>query len=139
MYKYHTDGTTPTTKAVFVFGSNLAARHGAGAAKEAKKYGASHKIAFGRSGMSYAIPTKNSYMNTLPITHIAKHVDTFKQYASEHPDEIFFVTRIGCQLAGYTDAEIAPLFANSPSNCDFAKEWKPYLEFANNQLHFNFD
>lgn len=33
--KFHTDGTLPMAGDIFVFGSNLAGRHGAGAAKVA--------------------------------------------------------------------------------------------------------
>ena len=44
---------------IFVFGSNLAGRHGKGAALDAKnKYGAIYGVGFGRTGNSYAIPQK---------------------------------------------------------------------------------
>ena len=43
---------------VFVFGSNEAGRHGKGAAKTARQWGASLGQAEGRQGATYAIPTK---------------------------------------------------------------------------------
>ena len=45
-------------KHIFVFGSNLAGRHGAGSALHAaKRYGAQRGIGEGRTGDAYAIPT----------------------------------------------------------------------------------
>src|ERR1035438_7603021 len=53
---------------IFVFGSNLAGRHGAGAALTAKMfYGAKLGNGVGMSGESYAIPTKSYAIKTLPI------------------------------------------------------------------------
>lgn len=129
LYKYHVDGTLPKNGEVFVFGSNLAGVHGAGAAKVANlKYGAKYGKGFGRMGQSYAIPTKNIRIETLPIINIADWVKFFKDYVKTVPEETFFVTRIGCGLAGYTDDQIAPLFRNSNFNCNFPEQWKEYLE-----------
>ena len=45
---------------IFVFGSNLAGRHGAGAALyAARKYGAKYGVGVGRTGDAYALPTKD--------------------------------------------------------------------------------
>lgn len=47
-------------KMIFVFGSNEAGRHGAGAAKTAMRYhGAEYGKGFGHYGNSFAIPTKD--------------------------------------------------------------------------------
>ena len=32
------------------------------------------------------------------------------QFARSHPEKFFYVTRIGCGIAGFTDKQIAPLF-----------------------------
>jgi hypothetical protein len=40
-----------------------------------------------------------------------------------HPELTFKVTRIGCGLAGWADAVVAPLFAESPDNCLFDEAW----------------
>ena len=98
---------------IFVFGSNLAGKHGAGAAKVAlDKFGAKYGIGIGRVGNSYAIPTKDHNINTLSIEDIKIFVDELFNYISFTKDKIFYITEIGCGLAGYTIKDIAPLFKN---------------------------
>lgn len=110
---------------VFVFGSNLAGRHGKGAALCAlNNYGAIYGCGIGRQGNSYAIPTKSERLNTLPLHAIAEHVAEFLRYASQHHGEQFLVTRIGCGLAGYTDRDIAPMFRCAPENCVLPHGWR---------------
>lgn len=110
---------------IFVFGSNAAGRHGAGAAKFAHEHrGAIYGQGSGRQGQSYGIPTKDKYLKTLPLTVIKLHVAEFLAYAREHPDAHFEVTRIGCGLAGYRDKQIAPLFAGAPKNCELPVGWR---------------
>lgn len=116
-------------KQIFVFGSNLAGIHGAGAAKEAMRlHGAEFGIGVGRTGNSYGIPTKDKNILTMPLNAIETYVKAFCDYAQKHDKESFFVTRLGCGLAGYSDSDIAPLFKNAPSNCILPIEWKPYLD-----------
>ena len=92
---------------VFVFGSNLAGMHGGGAAYAAfKKFEAIWGRGVGLQGQSYAIPTMQGGVET-----IRPYVDDFIDFAKAHPDLFFYVTRIGCGIAGFADAEIAPLFA----------------------------
>ena len=94
---------------IFVFGSNLAGMHGGGAAiVAAQKFGAVMGQGVGLQGQSYAIPTMQGGVET-----IAPYVDEFVNFAEEHPEMIFLVTRIGCGIAGFTDEEIAPLFAGA--------------------------
>lgn len=128
--KYHKDRSVPTPGSkIFVFGSNLAGRHGAGAAKLAlQKYGARYGVGAGAQGSSYAIPTKDFDIDTMPIERIKPYIDRFIKFTYEHPKLEFFVTRIGCGLAGYKDQDIAPLFKGCNTNCSFAEEWKPYIE-----------
>jgi hypothetical protein len=96
---------------VFVFGSNLAGIHGAGAAKDALKFGAVKMQGEGHFGQTYALPTKSyNYKITLSLDQIAGHVSKFIEYAISHPQLTFLVTPIGCGLAGYSPNEIAPLF-----------------------------
>lgn len=109
---------------VFVFGSNLAGRHGKGSALWALKFhGAVYGQAEGRQGKSYAIPTKNVNLRPLSLTDIGAGVEKFIDYAAEHSQERFFVVRIGCGLAGYADAEIAPMFVDAPANCILDPIW----------------
>jgi hypothetical protein len=102
---------------IFVFGSNLAGRHGKGAALEAKmKHGAIYGRGFGLQGASYAIPTKEENLRTLPLSRIERFVHGFLADAADRPDLTFRLTAIGCGLAGYTPADIAPMFRGAPPN-----------------------
>jgi hypothetical protein len=102
---------------VFVFGSNLAGRHGAGAALEAvRSWGARLGQGFGRQGDAYAIPTKDWDLRTLGLDKIADNVALFLVHARANPQDSFLVTAIGCGLAGYQPAQIAPMFDGAPEN-----------------------
>jgi hypothetical protein len=118
--------------AVFVFGSNLAGRHGAGAAKVAReRYGAVQGEGEGLQGRSYAIPTRafsGGRLITLGLSAIRVYVETFSDIARRHPDVSFVVTRVGCGHARLTDRQIAPLFADAPPNCLLPIGWR---EMAN--------
>ena len=94
---------------IFVFGSNLAGMHGGGAARVAhRKFGAEWGVGIGLTGQTYAIPTMQGGVET-----IAPYVDEFIEFASNHKELKFYVTRIGCGIAGFRDEEIAPLFRNA--------------------------
>ncbi len=109
---------------IFVFGSNLAGHHGAGAALTAKKnHGAQQGVGVGRTGDSYAIPTKDWALIPLDLQEIAGYVDNFLIYAKENPELNFYVTRVGCGFAGYKDEDIAPFFKGAPKNCKLPREW----------------
>lgn len=113
---------------IFVFGSNLAGRHGKGAAKAARiEYGAVYGVAVGRTGMAYAIPTKDAKLKPLSLHDIGRYVHDFKKYARHYPELKFNVTRIGCGLAGYTDKDIAPLFIDAPYNCQLPPTWRTLI------------
>jgi hypothetical protein len=102
---------------VFVFGSNEAGIHGAGAAKLAlNKFGAEWGNGIGLQGQSYAIPTKDFDIRTLSLDLIKHYVDEFLEFAKYNPDFTFFVTQIGCGLAGRTPKEIAPMFKTHSNN-----------------------
>ena len=126
--KYHIDGSLPTGDEIFVFGSNQSGIHGAGAAKVAlTKFGAIFNHGFGRAGRSYAIPTKDFKVDTLPIEIVIQYVNAFIDHTKANPKDTFFVTRVGCGLAGYNDSQIAPLFKKA-ERCSFANEWRYFLE-----------
>ncbi len=95
---------------VYVFGSNLAGRHGKGAALEAKlHYGAKTGIGIGLQGLSYGIPTKDEHLNILPIRDIVPHIQEFVEF-THSGDHRFYLTPVGCGLAGYEAKDIAPFF-----------------------------
>jgi hypothetical protein len=115
--------------AIFVFGSNLAGRHGKGAALYARQHkGAVYGQGVGRQGNSYAIPTKDANLKTLPLGVIEDYVVDFLIYANDHPELTFEVTRVGCGLAGYSPEDIAPLFATAPKNCTLPDDFKEVIE-----------
>ena len=108
---------------IFVFGSNLAGMHGGGAAYAAwRKFGAIMGQGVGLQGQSYAIPTMQGGVET-----IRPYVDEFIAFAKAHPELFFYVTRIGCGIAGFRDEEIAPLFAKAvalPNVCLPERFWR---------------
>lgn len=94
---------------IFVFGSNLQGAHAGGAARiAAERFGAIWGQGVGLQGLSYAIPTMQG-----PVSSIKPYVDEFIAFAKNHPEYEFLVTRIGCGIAGFKDAEIAPLFKDA--------------------------
>ena len=111
---------------IFVFGSNLAGRHGKGAALHAKRfYGAQYGVGEGLTGAAYAIPTKGHFLEILPLESIAASINRFSEFAWNNPGMRFLLTPVGCGLAGYTVDQIKPLFdaANLPANVDFLDSW----------------
>lgn len=109
---------------VFVFGSNLAGIHGAGAARDARlHFGAKPFVGEGMTGQSYALPTKDRELRTLPIEQIAVHAQRFLSFAASRPELTFILTPVGCGLAGYHPSQIAPLFAAAPANVRIPPEF----------------
>ena len=110
---------------IFVFGSNLAGRHGAGSALAARLYhGAVYGQGVGFQGESYAIPTKDALLNTLSLTDIENYVNEFLWFAGRHLEMDFNVVAIGCGLAGYAPEQIAPFFDFLPGNVNLPPEFK---------------
>lgn len=94
---------------IFVFGSNLRGFHAGGAARTAcQLFGAVMGQGVGLQGQSYAIPTMQGGVGT-----IRPYVDEFLEFAKAHPELRFFVTPIGCGIAGFRPNDIAPLFAGA--------------------------
>lgn len=94
---------------IFVFGSNLNGLHGGGAARVAyQKFGAQWGKGVGIQGKSYGIPTMHGGVDV-----IKPYVDKFIEFASQHKEYTFLVTRIGCGIAVFSPNEIAPLFAKA--------------------------
>lgn len=111
---------------IFVFGSNLAGRHGKGAALFAlKKHGAIYGKGFGLQGNSFAIPTKDANLRTLPLDMIETYVEKFLEHAAQNPTNSYHLTPIGTGLAGYKKFEILNLFLKYriSDNVYFTKTW----------------
>lgn len=136
--QFHEDGTQPLAGEIFVFGSNLAGRHGKGSALIAKtNFGAIYGQGEGIQGQSYGIPTKDGRPGsphltdvaaTLPLPVIKASIDRFIAYAVANPEQRFFVVRLGCALAAHHDSDIAPMFVGAPANCNMPEPWRPWLE-----------
>lgn len=95
---------------IFVFGSNLEGMHYGGAARTACRWGAIMGQGVGMQGQTYAIPTMSG-----SVASIVPFVDEFIRFAKANPDMRFLVTEIGCGIAGYNPADIAPLFRDAVS------------------------
>lgn len=118
---------------IFVFGSNLQGRHCGGAARIAlENFGAIMGQGIGLQGHSYAIPTMQGSVET-----IQPYVDDFIEFAKERKDLIFYVTRIGCGIAGFKDDEIAPLFAKARAldNVILPKSFCNIIDSMNYNIH----
>ena len=79
----------------------------------------------GLCGDSYAIPTVG-----VTLKEIEAAVKRFIDFASTHPEQTFLVTNIGCsKKAGYSPAEIAPLFKEIAShpNVYLPKEFREII------------
>ena len=61
-------------------------------------------------GRSYAIDTMSG------LDAMAVDIAEFLTFAAAHPELTFLVTEIGCGIAGYTPAQVAPHFASAPDN-----------------------
>jgi hypothetical protein len=108
---------------VFVFGSNASGAHGAGAARTAyEKFGAVWGEGHGLQGQSYAIDTMSGFAAMQDDVH------GFLEFAGAHPELQFLVTKVGCGIAGYTPAEVAPLFAGRPENVVLPEEFRVLLD-----------
>ena len=122
---------------IFVFGSNLAGMHGGGAAWIAyERFGAIMGQGVGLQGQSYAIPTMQGGVET-----IKPYVDEFIAFAKAHPEYKFFVTKIGCGIAGFRVEEIAPLFyhAIDCENIILPKEFDNIIQDIHNRFIESFD
>jgi hypothetical protein len=113
---------------LFVFGSNESGFHGAGAAKYATlAFGAVYGQPFGIQGRSFAIPTRNRKIVTLPLKTVKTYVDKFLDWSVSNPGRKYYITPIGTGLAGYRHHQIAPLFKGI-ENAWLPLEWMRYLK-----------
>jgi hypothetical protein len=120
---------------IFVFGSNTAGRHGAGAARQALKWGARYGVGIGLEGQTYALPTKDHEIETLSLYDIEKYIKNFLEFAKEKKEYEFLVTKIGCGLAGYTTDQIGKLFGKHKvsSNVILPIEFAKFIKNYGNQ------
>ena len=107
---------------IFVFGSNKEGRHSGGAAKvAADRFGAQYGVGVGRTGQCYAIPTMDGSLDL-----IREYAEGLRCYALCHPELTFYITRVGCGIAGWNDRDISSFFHNiyhTPANFILPQEW----------------
>jgi hypothetical protein len=112
---------------LFIFGSNEKGIHGAGAARYALlKYSAIYGQGFGLQGQSFAIPTRDSKIKTLPLNIIEVYVEEFINWSLNNKEYCFYITPIGTGFAGYAHEQIAPMFKGI-KNAWLPEVWRQYL------------
>lgn len=137
---------------VFVFGSNIQGEHVGGAASFANKVlGAEMGCGFGFCNLkcnTYAIPTcirvwagtLEPFRLTIPfdnVNQIKPFVDAFISDAKHFKDYTFYVTKIGCGIAGFKTNEIAALFSKclDLDNVILPKEFVDYLTYIEDEYN----
>lgn len=111
---------------IFVFGSNLAGRHGGGAARfAATHYGAEEGVGEGLTGCAYAIPTKDEQIHDMAAEDIEPAIERFVEFARQHPDLTFLLTPVGCGLAGHSVQWLWAVLAHFglPRNVHLTSSW----------------
>lgn len=112
------------SQTIYVFDADLTGEHSTGEALTAvKHWGARPGISIGFCGYSYAIPTRNSQLDPLPLDTVYLFVEIFLRFAMTWPEFTFRVTRIGASGSIHRDEEFAPMFTFAPRNCEFDPAW----------------
>jgi len=113
---------------VFVFGSNLAGRHGKGAAlSAAREYGAKPGFGRGRTGHAYALPTKDERIATRSLADVISEMQVFFDEAKGNPGTLYRFTKVGCGLAGLPEDVIREfVLSESPENVLLPGQWEVF-------------
>lgn len=110
---------------IFVFGSNLAGRHGAGAALQARmQFGARWGKGEGITGRCYAFPTLDENLKQLPLERLEQARDRLYQTCWNNPDHRFLLSKVGCGLAGYPEEQMRALFSAPEPNLILPEDWR---------------
>lgn len=110
---------------VFVFGSNADGAHGGGAARYAHEhFGAVWGEGHGLHGRSYAVDTMSG-----PEV-MREEIAALLEFAAGHPRLVFLVTELGCGIAGYQPADVAPALRGAPANVALPASFLEVLDRA---------
>jgi hypothetical protein len=111
---------------IFVFGSNLNGNHAGGAAKLAQEsFGVENGVGEGLTGQCYAFPTLDKEMQKVSKEELIKSRDLFYKIAEENKDKTFFLTKVGCGIAGFSEDEMKEIFkGESPKNIIMPAGWR---------------
>lgn len=126
---------------VFVFGSNTHGYHCGGAAFTASvHFGAVLGQSEGAQGRSYAIPTiifKPNRACKVPVDDLKKYLLRFFEYVKSKSNLVFYMTKIGCGIAGWKVDEIMSVIVDVivqnnitplPTNIVWPKEFYEILK-----------
>ena len=109
----------------FVFGSNLAGRHGAGSALQAKqRFGAVYGVGEGVTGQTYAFPTLDGQLRKLPHWRLLEATTNLFYEAHLRPEDTFLITKVGCGLAGYEEEYMRSFFLYPAPNMVLPEDWR---------------
>ena len=95
---------------IFVFGSNLLGHHMGGAARTARRvFNAEMGVAEGLTGCAYALPTLNEDMRQEAPEALRASFRRLLLFALDHPMLTFYLTEVGCGIAGWSAEEVSAL------------------------------
>jgi len=115
---------------VFVFGSNLNGNHAGGAALQAVKFGAEEGVGEGLTGQTYAFPTLDKKMEKVSAKALAASAEKLYQCAKENPTKTFYVTKVGCGIAGFSEEKMKTYFqGDKPDNIVLPEGWLTRWKF----------
>ncbi|MBR3180886.1 hypothetical protein IKF63_02305 [Candidatus Saccharibacteria bacterium] len=127
MVKYSSEGFIKELgeKEIFVFGSNADGAHLGGAAGIAlTRFGAIMGQSEGLQGQSYGINTMSG------LDTMKEQIMRFLDFAKSRPELTFYVTELGCGIAGYAPEQIAPLFKGASENVILPKNFSRIIDSA---------
>ena len=122
---------------IFVFGSNMNGAHMGGAARIAyENFEATWGESEGLTGRSYAIPTLDENMEKVSESALEASIDKFIDFVLNNQQLTFYLTKIGCGIAGWSVDEVAKTFATAlasflvplPDNIVWPREFYEILQ-----------
>ena len=124
---------------IFVFGSNSLGYHTGGASGTArKKFGAVWGQPEGLQGQSYAIPVDFG-KGVRKDAEVKTAIDRFIAFAKAHNELFFFVTRVGCGIAGYHDEEMAQFFREALNLINVCLPMSFVDALSNGRIEYNLE
>jgi hypothetical protein len=106
-------------KEIFIFGSNSEGQHYGGAARVAHDmFFAEWGVGRGLTGLCYALPTlyhptttsEPGAMLKLSLEELDLEFEYLFDCINRHPDYTFYLTKVGCGIAGFSIEEIKEIF-----------------------------
>lgn len=106
---------------IFVFGSNLLGHHMGGAARTARRvFNAEMGVAEGLTGCAYALPTLDEDMRQVALEALRASFRRLLLFALDHPMLTFYLTEVGCGIAGWSAEEVSALLWEAV--CELSEE-----------------